>query len=72
MNRGFCANCLREEWANYCACVCARGDTSLPEASRTFSATDEAKEGRSLLMRRLLKEAMGEIEHEMRSHHKSL
>lgn len=65
LEKCLCANCLREEWANCCACVPGEiEDVSLPEASRTFSSTDEAKEGYSkygVLMKRLFKEAMGEI-----------
>lgn len=48
--------------------MCARGDRSLPEALRTLSTTDEAREGCSkygILKRRLFKEAMGGILHLM-------
>lgn len=67
LEKCLCANCLREEWANCCACVPGEiEDVSLPKASRTFSSTDEAKKGCSkyiVLMKRLFKEAMGKMLH---------
>lgn len=47
LEKCLCANCLKEVWANCCSCMPEEigKDVSLLQASRTFSSTDEPKEG---------------------------